>query len=122
MERRSARGGRGDGEAASSKSSCSGDGRRLEVSAAMVRSGAWSNSSCTERGWKQRPYQALQIVEATLVARSVRSRCPGAPVIPRRSSCRRHRDPVEDGWFDLPLEKGRHHFSLLCRIKVKELA
>jgi hypothetical protein len=31
MGRHSARGSRGDGEAASSKSSCSGDGRRLEV-------------------------------------------------------------------------------------------
>jgi hypothetical protein len=83
---RSARGGRGVGEAASSETSYSDDVRRPAISAVTVRSGARMIPSCTERGRDRRPYPAMQIVEVALVARPAWSRGSSDLGIPRRSS------------------------------------
>jgi hypothetical protein len=82
--------------AALSEISCSDDERRPEISAVTVRSGARKIPSCTERGRDRRPYPAMQIVEATLVARPACSRWSSDLGIPRRSSTSGRRDPVAD--------------------------
>jgi hypothetical protein len=95
-ERHSARGGRGDGKAASSKSSYSGVGRRLEISTMMVMSRARMNLSRTERGRGRQSYQAIWIVEATLVASLASSRKSRCPEISHQSSSCGQQDPTAD--------------------------
>jgi hypothetical protein len=53
------------------------------------------------------------------VARPAGSKYPDGPAIPCQSSCRRLQEPVEDGWLDLALEKGRHRVSKVRRVKIE---
>jgi hypothetical protein len=61
-----------------------------------VKSRARTNPSFTKRKRGQQSYQEMQIVEATLVARSASSRWSGDLEISRRSSSHGQRDPTVD--------------------------
>jgi hypothetical protein len=79
-----------------------------------VRLGARMIPSCTERGRDRRPYPAMQIVEATLVARPTCSMGSSDLGIPRRSSTSGQQDPTSDGIIVLECKKISNHVREVC--------
>jgi hypothetical protein len=78
------------------------------------------NLSRKERGRGRRSYQAIWIVEATLVASLASSRKSRCPEISHQSSSCRQQDPITDETIVLVRKKLRNHVREVRYIEIKE--
>jgi hypothetical protein len=89
--------------------SCNGDEGRLELGDLAGVLWAWRRTANRKGSGKRRSYPGVQVVEASLMAKSAKSRCCGAPAIPHRSFVWQQRDSDADALIVLVLKRRRNY-------------